>query len=262
MSLNMCADQLVLALVPADRITSVTWLSRDPEESTMAKAAAQVPINHASAEEVERDHPDIVIAGTYTTPATRRLLKKLEFPLLEIGTTDSFEDIRRVTREVARAVGEAARGEQLIARMDATLADLARGDSAELRVAAWDGAGFSARPGSLFDTLLRAAGARNVANEAGIFASGAPDVETLLASGPALLVRGMPGFEKPGLGDNVDFHPVIRRLWQDRTVYVPQSAYLCGTPFSADAALNLRMQMAGALAMAKRPLSFKVAGGP
>jgi iron complex transport system substrate-binding protein len=262
MSLNLCSDQLVLQLVPADRITSVSWLARDPEESMMAHAAAAVPINHGAAEEVVRDHPDLVIAGTYATPAARRLLKKLGFPLLEIGATDSFEDISRVTRQVAAAVGESARGERLLAHMDAVLAELNRHEDSELRVAAWDSAGFSATPGSLFDTLLLAAGARNVANETGANELGTPDVEGLLASAPALLVRGMPGFQKPGLHDDAAFHPLVRRFWQDRTVYVAQSSYLCGSPLSADAALSLQAQMANAMASAKRPLPFQAAGHP
>ena len=46
-----------------------------------------------------------MVAGTYTTPATRALLKRLHFPLLELGATNSFDDVRRQTRAVASAVG-------------------------------------------------------------------------------------------------------------------------------------------------------------
>jgi iron complex transport system substrate-binding protein len=262
MSLNECSDQLVLALLPPERIASVTWLSRDPSGSVMARAAARTLINRGSAEEVLRDHPDLVIAGAYTTPATRALLQRLHYPLLVLGPSDSFEDIRRTTRQVAAAVGETARGEALIAHMDAALRQLSSTSAPPLRVAAWDGAGFSAQPGSLYDSVLKAAGARNVANEAGVLASGAPDVETLLATAPALLVRGTPGVERPGRRTDVANNPIVRRIWGGRTVIVPQYDYICGTPFSADAALALRDQMHAMQARAKTPLSFLRTSAP
>lgn len=260
MSINECSDQLVLALLPPEQITSVTWLSRDPSGSVMSRAAARVAINYGTAEEVLRDHPDVVIAGTYTTPATRALLKKLHYPLLELTSPDSFEDIRRDTRKVAAAVGATAHGEALIERMDATLRQLSETSGPALRVAAWDGAGFSARPGSMYDAVLRAAGARNVANEKGVLASGAPDVETLLATAPDLLVRGEPGFERPGRRTDVANNPTVRRFWGDRTVIVPQYDYVCGTPFSAEAALTLRDEMRAADARPKPPLPFGAGG--
>jgi iron complex transport system substrate-binding protein len=242
MSINLCGDQLVLALLPRSQITSVTWLSRDPSESVMASAAAQVPVNHGSAEEVLRDHPDLVIAGAYADTATQALLKKLHYPLLQVSGADSFEDIRRETRRVAAAIGASAKADTLIARMDARLDQLAKRPGTPFRVAAWDGAGFSARPGSMYDAVLRAAGARNVADEKGVL-KGAPDVETLLATAPDLLVEGEPQFERPGRRTDLLNNPTIRRFWGRRTVIVPQSSYLCGTPFSADAAVQLRREM-------------------
>jgi iron complex transport system substrate-binding protein len=259
MSINLCGDQLVLALLPRAQITSVTWLARDPSESVMAQAAARVPINHGSAEEVLRDRPDLVIAGAYAAAETQGLLKKLHYPLLELTGAESFEDVRRETRQVAAAVGAKDQGEALIARMDATLRQLSRTSAPPLRVAAWDGAGFSARPGTLYDAVLRAAGARNVANEAAAL-KGAPDVETLLAIAPDLLVEGEPGFERPGRRTDVLDNPTIRRFWGRRTVVVPQSSYLCGTPFSADAAVRLRRELQAARMRAETPLPF-VTGG-
>ena len=49
MSLNQCTDQIVLALLPKDRITSVTWLSRDPLTSRMAAQAREVGANFGAA---------------------------------------------------------------------------------------------------------------------------------------------------------------------------------------------------------------------
>jgi iron complex transport system substrate-binding protein len=161
--------------------------------------------------------------------------------VLELGPTNGFDDVRRQTRELAAAVGARARGEALIARMDADLRQLAAHPGPPLRVAAWDGGGFAAPPGSMYDALLQAAGARNVAAERGSLAGGGgPSVERLLAARPDLLVEGGPGLEQPGPRTAVLDNPTVRRLWGDRTVFLSARSYECGTPFSAMGALQLR----------------------
>lgn len=262
MSMNQCTDQLVLALLPPARIASVTWLSRDPSGSLMSTEAMRVGINHGLAEEVVRQHPDLVIAGSYTTPATRALLTRIGYPMIIVENADSFDQVRTITRQVARAVGEPARGEMLIAQMDRQLADLARDPGPPIRVAAWDGAGFNARKGSLYNAVLEAAGAVNVANQPPASGYGMPDTEVLLAAAPTFLIKGASTFEKPGLRDNVTRHPLVRRYWDGaRTVTIRQAYYICGTPLVAEAAIALRDKLRKASVDIRAPLPF-TAGKP
>ena len=256
MSLNLCTDQLVLALLPASRIASVNERSRDRGSSLLAAAAKHVAVNHGLAEEVLRARPDLVIAGSFTTPATRALLKRLGWPLLEVAPADSIAQVRATTRQVARAVDEVARGEQLLAHMDAQLAELARHPGPPLRIAAWDGSGFAAGPGSLYATVLRLAGADNIAADPQVTRTGVPDTELLLAAAPALLVRGG-GDDRDGLRADIAGHPLVRRYWgADRTLTIDQAYYVCGTPFIADEALRLRAKLRAAAAAARSPLPF------
>lgn len=257
MSMNQCIDQLVLALLPPERIASVSWLARDPSGSLLHAAAMRVGVNHGLSEEVVRQQPDLIVAGTYTTPATRRLLKRLGYPLIEVGHANSFDDIRRVTRQVAKAVGEAARGEALLARMDAQLAALAHDPGPPLRVAAWDGAGFNASEGTLYDVVLEAAGAVNVANRPPATHYGRPDVEVLLLTAPDLLVKGAGNGRKPGLRDNAERHPVIRQYWDGpRTLTIRPAYYMCGTPFIGDAIFQLRAELRNSARNVDTPLPF------
>ncbi|MEM9912788.1 MAG: ABC transporter substrate-binding protein, partial [Pseudomonadota bacterium] len=69
MSMNLCTDQLVLALLPPERTASVTWLSRLPGQSLLVEEASQVGVNYALAEEVIDQRPDLVLAGKFTNPA-------------------------------------------------------------------------------------------------------------------------------------------------------------------------------------------------
>ena len=78
-SINLCADELVLRLADPRNIASVTWLSRNPDSSNVAQLAAQVPINHGLAEEIIPLDPDLVIAGIYTARTAVALLKRAAF---------------------------------------------------------------------------------------------------------------------------------------------------------------------------------------
>src|SRR6185295_14627385 len=81
MSLNLCTDQLILMMLPKERIASVSFLSRASERPLLTAEAAGVPINFGALEEVFAAKPDLVIAGTASTPTTRTFLKQAGIPL-------------------------------------------------------------------------------------------------------------------------------------------------------------------------------------
>jgi iron complex transport system substrate-binding protein len=91
-SINLCADQHVLALADAEQILTVSWLAADPEESLFAAEARRHTLNYGTAEELLRSAPDVVIAGTYTSPFTRTMLRRLGFTVVELEAEASSGD--------------------------------------------------------------------------------------------------------------------------------------------------------------------------
>ena len=247
MSLSMCTDDLLLELLPPERIASVTYYARDPTISYQWPQAAKVRINWGTVEEVLAEKPDLVLAGTYTTPAARSLLKKLHWPLLEIAPAADFDAIRTVTRQVAQALGREAAGEALIEKMDATLRELAASRPQQLiRVAAWGEGGSIPGKGTMFDTILSAAGGVNVASSlSGEYTSF--DVEQLLAAQPDILAYASNISDTPGLNTDLAQHPLIRKLYSSRRVTYPSALYNCGVVESADAAVALRASLLKAM---------------
>lgn len=243
MSINLCTDQLALMLLPRERVVSVSWLARDPALSAMADAARHVPVNHGSSEEVMRARPDMVLAGTFTTRATVETLRALGAPLVEAAPAESWDDIRRLTREIGDAVGERAKAEAALTRMDATLAALAaRTPTYKPVVAFWSGPGMAPGAGTLSDAVVQAAGARNLARELGITGFGTLDAERLIASAPDLLITAE-ATPEPSLRSEAARHPAIRNRWRDRMLSVPEALTSCGGPFTADAAVALRAEI-------------------
>lgn len=236
MSLKVCTDELLLDLVPPSRIASVTFLSREKASLRQWPQAATIPVNHNTAEEILAAHPDLILTDPFIAPSLRPLLARTGAKVVEVPPAENFEQIRVDVRLVAEAVGEEARGETLIARMDAKLRELAAHRPARvLTVAEWGGGGYVPGRGGLFDTLLTAAGARNV--EQGGF--GYYDVESLIAANPDVLVYGDTYAGTTSLRADQDLHPALMQRYAGKRITYA-SLYGCGVPESADVAKHLR----------------------
>ena len=236
MSLKVCTDELLLDLAPPSHIASVTFLSREKASLRQWPQAATIPVNHNMAEEILATHPDLILTDPFIAPSLRPLLAKTGAKIVEVPPAENFDQIRTDVRLVAKAVGGEARGEALIAQMDAKLHDLAAHRPAKvLTVAEWGGGGYVPGKGGLVDTLLTVAGARNV--EQGSF--GYYDVESLIAAGPDALVYGDTYAGTTSLRADQDLHPALMQLYAGRRITYA-SLYGCGVPESADAAKQLQ----------------------
>jgi iron complex transport system substrate-binding protein len=248
MSLSMCTDDLLLDLLPPERIASVTYYSRDPSNSYQWPQAAQVAVNWGTVEEVLAQKPDLVLAGTYTTPEARSLLKKMHLPLLEVAPAADFDEIRAITRQVAHALHRDAVGEALISKMDSTLQELtATKPVRSIRVAAWGEGGNIPGKGTMFDTILTAAGGVNIAASVDGQGYTSFDVEQLLLARPDVLAYASQVTDTPGLNTELALHPLIRKLYAGRSVTYPSALYSCGVVESADAAVELRASLLQAM---------------
>jgi iron complex transport system substrate-binding protein len=242
-SLNFCTDQLLLALVPPERIASLTWYARTDGDMAQRALAAGLPMNRGSAEEVLAAHPDLVLAGQFTTSTTRALLRRVGVPMLVVDAVQDWDGIRRTTREVAAALGEAARGEALIARMDEQLvAAAALRPAVPVRAIGWSGAAEDV-PGAdtLFNAILTAAGAINLA--ARPLGSSAFDLEAVLRERPRLLLRGRSYGEGRAVRSSVANHRVLHVLPGMEVIDYPEGTWACGVPAAAGAALELAQML-------------------
>jgi iron complex transport system substrate-binding protein len=128
--------------------------------------------------------------------------------------------------------------------MDATLAALAAArPKRRIVVAPWGEAGEVPAQGTMFDAILRAAGAINVAASLKDTRLGSLDLERLLQLRPDIIVIGDTVADAPGLRHDAIVHPVLRRYFAGREVVYPEDLYSCGLPQSADAAKSLQEAM-------------------
>ncbi|MEO8307169.1 MAG: ABC transporter substrate-binding protein [Pseudomonadota bacterium] len=239
LSLNLCTDQLLMVLLPPQRIVSITWLSRTEGDPALLKLAQQLPVNHGSPEEVLAARPDLVLAGKYTTASTRALLQQVGIPVLEVDSAADWEGIRRITLQVAAALGAQSKARELLADMDADLAQLAHERPVQpIRVIGWGGSAEDV-PGrdTLFNTILESAGGVNLAaldNGARSF-----DLEQVLLADPQVVMRGAAYSGKPSLRNSVATHPVLREKLGAHMIAYPEAVYGCGVPRASQLAREL-----------------------
>jgi iron complex transport system substrate-binding protein len=225
-SLNLCADQFLLLLAP-EQALAVSTLARDRSLSVMAAAADHVPEVRADAEAVLRLRPDLVLAGAYGAQTTLALLESRGLRVERLDMPQDFAGIRALTRRAASVLGVAARGEALLADMDARLTAIRSHPPVRppVRAVMLEARGYMAAPGTLADAVLRAAGLVDTGG------GGRPGLEALVANLPDLLVTATAP-EFPSMATDVVRHPALAGIPRRE---VPPSLLICGGPWTARA---------------------------
>lgn len=242
-SINACTDQLVLKLADRGQIATVSHYAGNAEFSYMAEAARGLPRNRGYAEEVLAHAPDLVFAGPYTNRETMHRLEVLGFRVITVASPTDFAGIRANIRRVAELVGHPQRGERLIAGMDRTLAAvrerLPEADE-RLRALALRPNGVTVGEGALLDTLMRAAGLRNVGRSLGAGVYAEVPLERLVTTAPDVIVLGAFATDEPSLAQGIMHHPVFDSLaLKRRPFWLPGRLWSCGGWFASEAVARM-----------------------
>ena len=225
-SLNLCTDQLAMMLGAPGQVVAVSRLAADPRSSVMWQEAAAFRQVRGQAEEVFLLRPDLVLAGTYTTPATVDLLRRLGVRVEVVPVPSALSHVRAQLETVGRAMGREAEAEWIAAAFEDDLA--AMGAAAPGPRAALYGAnGWTGGGDTLAGDILAAAGFRNAAVEAGLSHGGFLSVEELLMLAPDVVVTGAayPGHSR---SEEVPRHPALDHL--RRAGRVSDADWVCALP--------------------------------
>jgi len=235
-SLDLCTDQLLVELVPRERIAAVTHLAADPAVSAIPEKAHGIPITHGLAEDVLRYDPDLVLAGPYGVSATVSLLRRLGRNVVVVQQPQDLAGVAVAVRTVASAVGEEAKGEAMAAAFERRLRRLPPPAASPPTAVIYQIGGAVSGPGSLADAALAAAGFQNMSAAYRLTRGGQVPLESLVARPPDLIVLASQVDEyRTAVADNLR-HPALRRLRErSASLELPWRHWLCGTPHIADA---------------------------
>lgn len=239
-SLNLCADQYLLALADPGQIAALTQYARDPAMSAGAAAARRLPQGRGTAEEVVALEPDLVLASPKRRAATRTAIAGRHYRTLNLSPATDYPAIVARVREVAAAVGHPDRGEALIRRMDAALARLPAPRPHGL-AAYYQRRGYVSGTGTLIDDLMKRVSLTNLAGRLGRTAVSQLSLEQLVAARPDYLLVESDGQGATDQGSEMLHHPILAGIPRLR---LPQAWTVCGGPAYVLAAQSLAAQLA------------------
>ncbi|HEY3698200.1 MAG TPA: ABC transporter substrate-binding protein [Spongiibacteraceae bacterium] len=238
-SLNLCTDQLLLMLVPRERIVSVTdWAAR-PESSYMAAAAQGIPINHGLVEAVLPQKPDLILAGEYTDPTLLNLLRRLGYRVETTAVPHDLPQARAHILHFGELVGASLAAQQIVADMDRRLQLLdARQRARKPQLAAaYAPNGMTVGRGAVLAEIIERAGWRNLGSELNMRGYAQLSLEQLLLAQPRLLVLDVTAENKGGsIAYSYLSHPALATLARNaRVVTLPPALSECIGPMTVDA---------------------------
>ena len=245
-SLNLCADQLLLALAEPEQIVSLSPFARDPRLSYMAERAKAFPLNRGTGEEVLVARPDLVLIGRFGRPATRELLRRFRVPTEVLEPWRGVEDGIAQVRRIAAAIGRPERGERLIADIRAAEARARGAAPTGETVALLQRRGWVGGPDGLTSRIVETVGLANAASRLGLQRSGFLDLETILTRRPDLLLMANADPAAIDQGTALLGHPALARLYpRERRMALPERLTACGGPSTPEAFDHMAAEVRG-----------------
>lgn len=233
-SINLCADQLLVLLAENDSLRSVTFLSAQPDQSYVADRVGDIPVNHGEAEEILALQPDLVVAGRFAARPAVALLRRFDIPVLDLPIPASFDEIRAHIMLLSARLGVDARGAAMIADMDERLAAVAVANGPMPRALVLGARGFTSGPGTLVHEVLSSAGLQNVAGDLGITGFGRVDLEEIVDANPDIIILNQPVTGAPSLARQVLAHPALRQF-EGQIIHMNPALWTCGGPYTVHA---------------------------
>jgi iron complex transport system substrate-binding protein len=238
-SINLCADELLVALADPGQIAGLSVYATDPTLSYVADKAQAFRHDAATAETVVGLNPDLILAGRFTKRATRDMLDRLGYRLELLDAARSIDDSIKQIRQVAALVGHADRGDALIADIEAARArTIAAAPEGKPSAAVYQRRGYVTGGDTLTGELLAIAGFANAGETLAGKSGGFVPLERIVAGPPDFIVVGASVKRAEDQGSALLAHPALARLYPpDRRITLPEKLTVCGGP-SLPAALD------------------------
>lgn len=242
-SINLCADQLLVPLADPDQILGLSPYARDRLRSGVAQDAMRFPLLSGTAEEVLALRPDFVLAGRFTKRATRDLLRAQGLKLVELDAARSIDEAKAQLRQVGSLLGHPDRAETAIARIDAAAARARASAPSGVTVLPLQRRGWVSGGGTLLGSLLQLVGLSPALNGRGL--GRFMTLEEIIARRPDLLIVSEAGESAEDQGAAMLQHPALTRLYPPGTrIVLPDSLNLfCGGPGLAEALDRLAVEI-------------------
>ncbi len=230
-SLNLCADQLLLRLADREQIASLSPLARDADLSFLAREAQAVPVNEGRGEAILYAGADLVLTGRFGSHAKRELLQRHGLEVLVLDPWRNIAQGREQIRTVAARLGHPERGEALVREIDAALAQTKEIVPRGKTLLTYHRRGWVPGPDSITGEIARHMGFTLHQERLGLARGGLVRLETVVAVPPDYGLIDGADARAVDNGSALLVHPALAdALPPDRRLTIPDRLTLCGGP--------------------------------
>ena len=236
-SLNLTADEILVEILPPDRLVGVTRWADDPSMSTVAGRvpASVVRFPKAEIERLVDLAPDLVVVSEYTDADFLKLLERSGLHAHRMTGLDTLAGQRQALRALGRAVGAPEAADRLAAHHEEMLKELDRRlqGAPRPRMLYWANP-YTAGEGTAIGALIEAAGAENLGRSLGLQGIVPLSGERAYAADPDVILLG----RYPGTIEALRADPLLSRLRavrEGRIIEMPTELLVTLSHHSADA---------------------------
>ena len=194
-TLALSSDEMVLAMLPAQRLAALHYLADDPGISTEAAKAQAVTarLRDYNVEQLLSLQPDLVLAPDWNRQELIQTLRDAGLPVVVTKGPSSVAEVKEALQQIALAAGEPQAGQKLIEQMELEMADIAAKvqnipQAQKKTVVLISHMASYGGKGSLFDNMCRDAGVINGAAAVGLGKNDALTKEAIVAANPDVIL--------------------------------------------------------------------------
>jgi len=222
-SLNLCADIVLLHLAEPEQQLSLTFLTQ--EMSSYVTFPSSVQFNRGLVEEVIVFKPDLVLAHTFTSSLLLQNLKQLNLPVVKLKAAQNMDDIYQNLMDVGEAIHKTQQAKKIITQMQKTLTQLPQFQ--QQSVLLFYPNGFTVGQQTLANHVVTQLGLRNIAEKIGIQFWGKITLEQVLQHQPHFIILSKTESQAPALATRLLQH---NSLQKQAYIEIDNRLWHCGTP--------------------------------
>ncbi|MCR4435126.1 MAG: ABC transporter substrate-binding protein [Clostridiales bacterium] len=201
-SLTLGTDEMLLSLVDGSRIKALSGkIAEDDGISNIADRAGAFLKAENNLELVISLKPDIVFAADWMRKEGIQQMRDAKIPVYCYKTANSIEEQKSTLMEIARVVGEEAKGREIVEDMDKRINAVEEKvktlkPEERLTVLSYNSYGSTSSKGTTFDDIVTRAGLINAAAQAGLEPNAQISKEKIVEINPDVLFLPLWSYDK------------------------------------------------------------------
>lgn len=248
-SINFCTDELVLDLMPPDKITGLSIFSKNSREDWLTGQGDHIRYLRGTTEEIVSLRPDLVVAGAYTNPKIVAMLQLLGVSVLRLELPQTFEGVYDNLKRLAARVGRETEAAHLIQTMKAGLDRQTRQpETQKPKIIFIQDRGYVAGRDTFENEIIERLGGINLAAALGLQGHQKISFEKLVSNPPDFMIFTTDQKERESLGRELLSHPIFSSevFRKTKRFYYPLTKVRCAAPSSVEVLEELQGMIYGA----------------